>query len=162
MPPRRASRFARARSLCLIDRAERAATWSHGKPVGVAPLPGLGPRLRADPQRMDAGLAAERTELSSPRGGLAGRDQRPARRHAARGGARLRQVPGQPRELQSPSRRAGLSHAAGPHVPDGAGFARPDSRPRMSTRGSGRTRSAGPCWPSESCPACASPAPTAT
>ena len=24
----------------LIDRAERAATWSHGKPVGVAPLPG--------------------------------------------------------------------------------------------------------------------------
>ena len=24
----------------LIDRAERAATWSHGKPIGVAPLPG--------------------------------------------------------------------------------------------------------------------------
>jgi multiple sugar transport system substrate-binding protein len=24
----------------LIDRAERAATWSHGKPLGVAPLPG--------------------------------------------------------------------------------------------------------------------------
>src|SRR5262245_6587945 len=24
----------------LIDRAECAATWSHGKPLGVAPLPG--------------------------------------------------------------------------------------------------------------------------
>ena len=35
-------------------------------------------------------------------------------------------------------------------------------RPRTSTPGSGRTRSAGPCWPSESCPACASPAPTVT
>ena len=24
----------------LIDRAERADAWSHGKPIGVAPLPG--------------------------------------------------------------------------------------------------------------------------
>src|SRR5262249_12867673 len=24
----------------LIDRAERAAAWSHGKPVGIAPMPG--------------------------------------------------------------------------------------------------------------------------
>jgi multiple sugar transport system substrate-binding protein len=32
--------FREGRAAMLIDRAERAATWSGGKPVGVAPLPG--------------------------------------------------------------------------------------------------------------------------
>jgi multiple sugar transport system substrate-binding protein len=32
--------FRKGKVALLIDRAERAATWSNGKPVGVAPLPG--------------------------------------------------------------------------------------------------------------------------
>jgi multiple sugar transport system substrate-binding protein len=32
--------FRAGQTAMLIDRAERAATWSHGKPLGVAPLPG--------------------------------------------------------------------------------------------------------------------------
>src|SRR5262249_1888276 len=32
--------FREGKEALLIDRAERAAAWSHGKPVGVAPLPG--------------------------------------------------------------------------------------------------------------------------
>lgn len=34
--------FRAGHSAMLIDRAERASTWSHGKPIGVAPLPGSG------------------------------------------------------------------------------------------------------------------------
>jgi len=34
------SAFRTGKVAMLIDRAERAAAWSHGKPVGVAPLPG--------------------------------------------------------------------------------------------------------------------------
>ncbi len=129
MPPAAREAFRTGKVAMLIDRAERAATWSHGKPIGVAPLPGS--------DRVFEPIRKEWTPSSPPNAPsylarwrrLAGRDQRPARRHAARGGARLRQVSGQPRELQSPPRRAGLSHAAGPHVPDGAGFARPELGP---------------------------------
>ncbi len=32
--------FRKGKVALLIDRAERASTWSHGKPIGVAPLPG--------------------------------------------------------------------------------------------------------------------------
>jgi len=32
--------FCKGKVALLIDRAERASTWSHGKPIGVAPLPG--------------------------------------------------------------------------------------------------------------------------
>ena len=53
----------------LIDRAERAATWSHGKPIGVAPLPGS--ERVFDPIRKEwtTVVAAQCTELSAPGGG---------------------------------------------------------------------------------------------
>ena len=52
----------------LIDRAERAATWSHGKPVGVAPLPGS--ERVYDPTRREWTSSSPRNAPSYlPRGG---------------------------------------------------------------------------------------------
>jgi multiple sugar transport system substrate-binding protein len=52
----------------LIDRAERAATWSHGKPIGVAPLPGS--ERVFDPTRKEWISSSPRNAPSYlPRGG---------------------------------------------------------------------------------------------
>jgi multiple sugar transport system substrate-binding protein len=52
----------------LIDRAERAATWSHGKPIGVAPLPGS--ERVFDPARKEWMPSSPRNAPSFlPRGG---------------------------------------------------------------------------------------------
>src|SRR5262249_25931080 len=52
----------------LIDRAERVATWSHGKPIGVAPLPGS--QRIFDPSLKSWGSAVRRNAPSYlPRGG---------------------------------------------------------------------------------------------
>ena len=61
----------------LIDRAERAATWSHGKPIDVAPVPGSD-RVYEPAEGMGTSLAAERTELFASWRGLADWDQSPA------------------------------------------------------------------------------------
>ena len=110
----------------LIDRAERAASWSHGKPVGVAPLPGSERRLRPRLEDLDHAAAAQRAELSSARRRLAGRGPQGTLGHPARRGDRPGEIPVEPRQLRPHSRRAGLPDAALPHRADGRGSARPD------------------------------------
>jgi multiple sugar transport system substrate-binding protein len=52
----------------LIDRAERAATWSHGKPINVAPLPGSDRVF--EPKRKEWGTSSPpNTPSYLPRGG---------------------------------------------------------------------------------------------
>ena len=150
----------------LIDRAERAAAWSHGKPVGVAPLPGServfdpGSKTWITPPRRNAPsyLPHGGGWLVGVRSGLAG--------HPARGGDRPGQVPGQPGELGSHPRRAGVPDAAVPHRADEPGPARPDlgarrrlaalvggGRPDVRRAGRGRAadprrrRTTWPTWP---------------
>ena len=50
----------------LIDRAERAATWSHGKPVGVAPLPGSDRVFEPIRKAVEAAVAARMHPATCP------------------------------------------------------------------------------------------------
>ena len=82
----------------LIDRAERAQTWSHGKPLGVAALPGS--ERVFEPIRKEWKTATPpNTPSYLPRGGgwLIGVSSRLSGR-SARGRARFRQVPGESRQ----------------------------------------------------------------
>ena len=127
-PPRRASTSA----TLMFDRAELASTWSPGKPVGVAPLPGservydptarswVTPSSRNAPYYLPNGGGW----LVGVRRGLSGTRQR--------GGDRSRQVSGRPGEFQSHPCRADFSDAPVPDQPDEPGPPRPDFDARRS------------------------------
>ena len=136
----------------LIDRAERAATWSHGKPVGVAPLPGSDRVFEPIRKEWMPARADECTRAICPTaaagwsGSAAGSRARSSRRRST--SPSTWPAPRTP-IASAPSGRFPCCRSA----PARWGRACPTRpRPRTSTPGSGRTRSAGPCWPSESCP----------
>ena len=72
--------FREGRAAMLIDRAERVATWSGGKPVGVAGLPGSERVYEPMQKEWKPGVAPESPELSAARRWLADRNQQEHRR----------------------------------------------------------------------------------
>ena len=127
------------------------------------PASGFGTRLRPERQELGHAFESQRTELSPERRRLAGRSPSAALRHTARGGDRLRQVPGRPGVFRNRiRRRADFPDAPVPDQPDEPGPARARPRRPTSTPGSGRTPSAGLSSPTESSRACESPAPRLT
>ena len=115
----------------LIDRAERAAAWSGGHPIGVAPLPGSERVYEPLRQPMGDVLVPQRTQLLALRRRLARRSQARALRPSA--ATRRWTWPATwpaPRTPTASAARAVLSHAAGPDLADGTGTSRPDLRPR--------------------------------
>ena len=149
--------FRNGKVAMLIDRAERAATWSDGHPLGVAPLPGS--ERVYEPLRQDWETPSTPNAPSYlPHGGgwLVGvrRGLSGPRREAAIDLARYLASPENVNRLRA---RAVVPHAAGPVLPDGTGHFPTRPPPPTSIRGNGPTPSAGPCWPSAWCRACAFP-----
>ena len=63
MRPPPAQAFREGRAAMLIDRAEQVGTWSGGKPIGVAALPGSERVFEPPAKRMEARVPAESPEL---------------------------------------------------------------------------------------------------